>query len=150
MKHGLKNLSQMSRNCHMQGLHCFWQFTNSFTQANNASIIPEPTARSAVPGVSPGRGLLIPLGYSHPGKCEHSEVQSHPPCHGRTTNDGFCCHAHARVITDFKNMADYDEERTLKASRKGENAGRQERLPQDYKILLRRDKCWKKTETTLD
>ena len=34
-------------------------------------IIPEPTARSAVPGVSPGRGLLIPLGYLHPGKCEH-------------------------------------------------------------------------------
>ena len=24
-------------------------------------LIPEPTARSAVPGVSPGRGLLIPL-----------------------------------------------------------------------------------------
>ena len=24
-------------------------------------VIPEPTARSAVPGVSPGRGLLIPL-----------------------------------------------------------------------------------------
>ncbi len=43
-------------------------------------IIPEPTARSAV-----RRGLLIPLGYLHPGKCEHSEVQSHPPCHGRTT-----------------------------------------------------------------
>ncbi len=39
-------------------------------------IIPEPTARSAVPGVSPGRGLLIPHGYLHPGKCEHSEVQS--------------------------------------------------------------------------
>ena len=37
-------------------------------------IIPEPTARSAVPGVSPGRGLLIPHGYLHPGKCEHSEV----------------------------------------------------------------------------
>ena len=48
-------------------------------------LVPEPTARSAVPGVSPGRGLLIPLGYLHPGKCEHSEVQSHPPCHGRTT-----------------------------------------------------------------
>ncbi len=31
-------------------------------------IIPEPTARSAVPGVSPGRGLLIPHGYLHPGK----------------------------------------------------------------------------------
>ena len=25
----------------------------------NEIIIPEPTARSAVPGVSPGRGLLI-------------------------------------------------------------------------------------------
>ena len=37
-------------------------------------VIPEPTARSAVPGVSPGRGLLIPHGYLHPGKCEHSEV----------------------------------------------------------------------------
>ncbi len=37
-------------------------------------IIPEPTARSAVPGVSPGRGLLIPHGYLHPGKSEHSEV----------------------------------------------------------------------------
>ncbi len=36
-------------------------------------IIPEPTARSAVPGVSPGRGLLIPHGYLHPGKSEHSE-----------------------------------------------------------------------------
>ena len=43
-------------------------------------VIPEPTARSAV-----RRGLLIPLGYLHPGKCEHSEVQSHPSCHGRTT-----------------------------------------------------------------
>ncbi len=27
---------------------------------------------------------------------------------------------------------------------------RQERLPQDYKRLPRRDKCWKKTEMTLD
>ncbi len=25
-------------------------------------LIPEPTARSAVPGISPGQGLLIPLG----------------------------------------------------------------------------------------
>ena len=32
-------------------------------------IIPEPTARSAVPGVSPGRGFLIPLRVS--------QVQSH-------------------------------------------------------------------------
>ncbi len=47
----------------------------------NKLLIPEPTARSAV-----RRGLLIPLGYLHPGKCEHSEVQSHPPlCNGRNT-----------------------------------------------------------------
>ncbi len=39
------------------------------------------------------------------------------------TNDRFCRYAHARVNnTDFKNMADYHhEERTLKASGKGEN-----------------------------
>ncbi len=82
------------------------------------SIFPEPTARSAVPGVSPGRGLLIPLGYLHRGKCEHSEVQSHPPCHGRWTFDGFHRYAHARVITYLKNMADYHEERALKACEK--------------------------------
>ncbi len=82
-------------------------------------IFPEPTARSAVPGVNPGRGLLIPLGYLHPDKCEHSEVQSHPPlCNGRSTLDGFCHYAHARVITDFKNMADCHEERKLKACEK--------------------------------
>ncbi len=38
-------------------------------------LFPEPTARSAVPGVSPGRGLLIPHGYLHPGKSKHSEVK---------------------------------------------------------------------------
>ena len=27
-------------------------------------------------GRKPGQGLLIPHGYLHPGKCEHSEVQS--------------------------------------------------------------------------
>ncbi len=43
-------------------------------RCGSALLIPEPTARSAVPGVSPGRGLLIPHGYLHPGKCEHSEV----------------------------------------------------------------------------
>ena len=48
----------------------------------------------------PGRGLLIPLGYLHPGECQHSEGQSHPPCHGRWTLDGFRRYAHARVITD--------------------------------------------------
>ena len=48
---------------------------------NNKNLIPEPTAQSAVPGVSPGRGLLIPHftpGYLHPVKREHSEVQSRP------------------------------------------------------------------------
>ncbi len=54
--------------------------------------------RSAVPGVSPGRGLLIPLGYLHPAKCEHSEVQSHPPFYnGRSTLDGFRRYVHARL-----------------------------------------------------
>ena len=37
-------------------------------------MIPEPTAPSAVQGVSPGRWLLLPHGYLHPGKSEHSEV----------------------------------------------------------------------------
>ncbi len=31
-------------------------------------IFPEPTARSTVPGVRPGRGLLIPHGYLHQSK----------------------------------------------------------------------------------
>ncbi len=72
--------------------------TNARGCCMHVFLIPEPTARSAVPGVSPGRGLLIPLGYLHPGKCEHSEVQSHPPlCNGRSTLDGFRRYAHARV-----------------------------------------------------
>ena len=50
---------------------------------------------------------------------------------GRWTLDGFRRYAHARGITDFKNMADYHEERTLKACGKKR---RQERLPQDYKV----------------
>ncbi len=63
-------------------------------------FIPEPTARSAV-----RRGLLIPLGYLHPGKCEHSEVQSHPPCHRRTTND-------ERRTTNDERRTTNDERRT--------------------------------------
>ncbi len=39
------------------------------------TLIPEPTAGSAVPGVSPGRGLLIPHGYLHPGKSEHKNLK---------------------------------------------------------------------------
>ena len=30
-----------------------------FLHKNWTGLVPEPTARSAVPGVSPGRGLLI-------------------------------------------------------------------------------------------
>ena len=47
------------------------------TTAFKNTIISEPTARIAVPGVRLGRGLLIPHGYLHmhgPGKCKHSEV----------------------------------------------------------------------------
>ena len=40
---------------------------------------------------------------------------------GRWTLDGFRRYAHARGITDFKNMADYHEERTLKACEKNED-----------------------------
>ncbi len=36
----------------------------------------------------------------------------------------FCRYAHARVITDLKNMADYNEERTLKASEKAKTKTR--------------------------
>ncbi len=75
-------------------------------------IIPEPTARSAV-----RRGLLIPLGYLHPGKCEHSEVQSHRFCHGRFSS--LCaCASHHR----FQKYGGLHEERTLaEGFRKGEN-----------------------------
>ncbi len=81
-------------------------------------LIPEPTARSAV-----RRGLLIPLGYLHPGKCEHSEVQSHPPCHGRTT---FFVVMRMRESSQiFKNMADYmKSEHWLKASEKAKTKTR--------------------------
>ncbi len=91
----------------------------------STSYNPRANGAKRRSGRSPGRGLLIPLGYLHPGKCEHSEVQSHPPlCNGRLTLDGFRRHAHARVITDFKNMADYHEERTLKACEKSKTKTR--------------------------
>ena len=81
-------------------------------------IIPEPTARSAV-----RRGLLIPLGYLHPGKCEHSEVQSHRFCHGRFSS--LCaCASHHR----FQKYGGLYEERTaehwLKASEKAKTKTR--------------------------
>ena len=38
--------------------------------------------------------------------------------------DGFRRYAHARVITDLKNMADYHEERTLKACEKSKTKAR--------------------------
>ncbi len=64
-------------------------------KSNVYTVNPEPpTARSAVPGVSPGRELLIPLGYIHPGKCEHREVQSHRSCHGRISSLCACASHH--------------------------------------------------------
>ncbi len=38
--------------------------------------------------------------------------------------DGFRRYAHARVITDLKNMADYHEERTLKVCEKSKTKTR--------------------------
>ncbi len=67
-------------------------------------VIPEPTARSAVPGVSPGRGLLIPHGYLHPGKCEHSEVQSSSIIGWRAHHFGSWVD-----LIDLKNMVDRQE-----------------------------------------
>ena len=54
------------------------------------------------------------------------------------TFDGFRRYAHARVITDFKNMADY-EERITGANTEGfrkRRKRRKERLAQDYRRLL--------------
>ncbi len=59
--------------------------------------------------------------------------------------DGLRRYTHARVIIDFKNMADHMKSELAEGFRK-KRKRRQERLPQDYKRHLRRDKCWKKTE----
>ena len=87
-------------------------FLMQIKQKYQVNFIPEPTARSAV-----RRGLLIPLGYLHPGKCEHSEVQSHRFCHGRFSS--LCaCASHHR----FQKYGGLHEERTLaEGFRKGEN-----------------------------
>ena len=71
---------------------------------NNKLFIPEPTAPSAVPGVSPGRGLLIPHGYLNPGKSEHSEVQSPSIIAGASL-----CFM-GGPPTDLKNMTDRQEQ----------------------------------------
>ncbi len=74
-------------------------------------------SRSYVSVCTLWRGLLIPLGYLHPGKCEHSEVQSHRSCHGRFLS--LCaCASHHR----FQKYGGQHEERTLaEGFRKGEN-----------------------------
>ena len=61
------------------------------------TIIPEPTARSAVPGVSPGRGLLIRTAIYTRGKRQHSGFKS--GCHRRVGGH----------LTDLKNMDVYQE-----------------------------------------
>ncbi len=73
------------------------------------------------PGVSQGRGLLIPLGYLHPGKLNANIAKCKVIV---PVMDGFRRYAHARVIADFKNMANYHEERTLKASEKAKTKTR--------------------------
>ncbi len=53
-------------------------------------IHPQTNGGKSRSGRNPRARLLIPLGYLHPGKREHSDVQSHPPlCNGRSTLDGF-------------------------------------------------------------
>ncbi len=77
-------------------------------------IIPEPTARSAV-----RRGLLIPLGYLHPGKCEYSEgkVILHVMDERRFLSLCACASHHK-----FQKYGGLHEERTLaEGFRKGEN-----------------------------
>ena len=59
-----KALSLLSTNGALYSLSFMIALHTSVKQVKYFSffLIPEPTARSAVPGVSPGRGLLIPLG----------------------------------------------------------------------------------------
>ncbi len=98
--------------CKIPGnLHCLNTFrTRAF------KVYPRANGAKRRFGVRPGRELLIPLGYLHPGKCEHSEVQSHPPCHGRSTVFVLMRMRESSLIS--KNMADYHEKRTLKAKTK--------------------------------
>jgi hypothetical protein len=85
---------------------------NLTTRCGIVWIFPEPEARSAG-----AEGNIIPHGYLHPGKAQHSGVQSH---FAAILGQG-------RYLwwssTDLKNMADYHEGRTLycKGFRKGEN-----------------------------
>ena len=59
-------------------LLCRYKIINDGALQDNGALQTH-NPRANGPGVSPGRGLLIPLGYLHTGKCEHNEVQSHPP-----------------------------------------------------------------------
>ena len=96
--HQNRNILMSTVNTEIEKLSTWLQSNRLSINPKETNFIPEPTAQSAVPGISPGRGLLIPLGYLHPGKCEHSEVQSHPPlCNRWSTLDGFRRYAHARV-----------------------------------------------------
>ncbi len=69
---------------------------------NGSAFVPEPTARSAV-----RRGLLIPHGYLHPGKCEHSEV--HCEVQSSSMIAGAWLWFMGGPPTDLKNMADCQE-----------------------------------------
>ncbi len=94
---------------------CSAQMELKWTLGYLSYIIPEPTARSAV-----RRGLRIPLGYLQPGNANIAKCKVIVP-----VMDGFRRYAHARVITDFKNMADYMKgEHWLKTSEKAKTKTR--------------------------
>jgi hypothetical protein len=70
-------------------------------------IIPGPTARSAVRGVSPCMArLLIQSGYLHPGKGTNLQSLKFINNRGRMA---MVHRSWVAIFTDLKNMADYHE-----------------------------------------
>ena len=138
-------------------LQCwFCQFNKTWIKLNWLKLYSVILVYYMFPGVSPWRGLLIPHGYLHPGKCEQSAK----------------CKVIVFVIDRFvvSRMRESSliskiwrtiikSERTQNCQKTSEKAKtgkrRDELLPQDHKRLLRRDKCWKikteeRRETTMD
>ena len=57
-EYNFKYFTRLQFACSYQGKLQMTNFTHTICDLQHR-VIPEPTARSAVPGVSPGRGLLI-------------------------------------------------------------------------------------------
>ena len=55
----LNNIVDNLEQCRQQFKHCSMLFSSVVHFLLCSNIVPESTARNAVPGVSPGRGLLI-------------------------------------------------------------------------------------------